>query len=86
MSRLVAGGRQKQEDSLQELEKRVQDPLERLHRWSFPTCEEQVEATAAELRALQEELREERVARQNGLQNEAKQREETCLVVLRPGL
>lgn len=85
MSRLVAGGRQKQEDSLQELEKRVQDPLERLS-WSFPSCEEQVEATAAELRALQEELREERVARQNGLQNEAKQREETCLVVLRPGL
>eukprot|EP00435_Cladocopium_sp_Y103_P075654 s5_g61.t2 len=65
---LIAGGRRRQEEALQELEKRIQA---------------QLEATKAEVQQMQQDLSDERQQRQNKLQEEAKEREETCLVILK---
>ncbi|CAL1173401.1 unnamed protein product [Cladocopium goreaui] len=65
---LIAGGRRRQEEALQELEKRVQA---------------QLEAAKAEVQQMQQDLSDERQQRQNKLQEEAKEREETCLMILK---
>jgi len=65
---LVTGGRRRQEDALQELEKRIQV---------------QLEAAKAEVQQLQQELSDERRERQSALHDEKKEREENDLVILK---
>ncbi|CAJ1433425.1 unnamed protein product [Effrenium voratum] len=65
---LVAGGRQRQEEALQTLERRLQA---------------QLDAIAIEARGCQQELAEEKKEWRQGLQQETKEREETCFAVLK---